>query len=184
MANETFGTTTIIDDVGSSANSYVNVAYVKSRWNIDPNKDYSSISDETIAKLAIYSTQVFDSEFWAMYAGYLFNSYYALFWPRYGTYDSRGVSITDYTVFPEDLKKSIAEQMWYLHSNDVFAVISIGDIKSQTLEGVGSKEFYDIGARRAALTKNIISDLAAKMISPLLIGGSYGGSFSNPVVRG
>ena len=184
MSTETFGTTTIIDDVGPSANSYVNVAYVKSRWDIDPNKDYSLIDDETIAKLAIYSTQVFDSEFWAMYAGYLFNSSYALFWPRAGAYDSRGVSITDYTVFPEDLKKSIAEQMWYLQSNDVFAVISIGDVKSQSLDGVGSKTFYDIGARRSALTKNVVSDLAAKMISPLLIGGTYGNSFSNPVVRG
>lgn len=184
MANETFGTVTIIDDVGANANSYVSVSYIKSQWSVDPNKVFSSLTDEDIAKLAIYATSIFDAELWAMYDGDLFNTSYALFWPRANVQDSRGVRITDMTVFPNDLKKAVAEQSWYLNDNDVFAQVQISGVKQQVLEGVGSKTFYDLGELRSALSKSIISDLASKLVSPLLIGQSYGSKYSNHIVRG
>lgn len=184
MATETFGTTTIINDVGPTANSYVSVSYVKSQWSVDPNKDFSSLSDEDIAKIAIYATSVFDAEFWALYDGTLYNSSYALFWPRTGTYDSRGVPINDMTLFPNDLKKAVSEQSWYLNGNDVFAPLNISGVKQKVLEGTGSKTFYDLGDLRSALSKSVVSDLASKLISPLLIGNSYGNNFTNYIVRG
>ena len=184
MSDETFGSINIIDDVGSTANSYVSVDYVKSRWNLDPNKDYSTLDDEAIAKLAIYTTSIFDSEFWAMYDGYLYNSSYALFWPRTGVTDSRGIAITDYTVFPTDLKNAICEQMYYLNDNNVFAVVNITGLKQRVLEGTGSQTFYDLGELRSALSKDVIGTLAGKMISPLLIGNSYSNAYTNTIVRG
>lgn len=184
MASETFGSVTIIDDAGANANSYVSVPYVKSQWSIDPNKDFSSLTDEDIARLAIYTTSVLDAELWAMYDGDLFNASYALFWPRTNAYDSRGIRITDMTVFPNDLKKAVAEQCWYLNTTDVFKQTQISGLKQQVLDGVGSKTFYDLGELRSALSKPVISELASKLVSPLLIGQSYGSKYSNHIVRG
>lgn len=184
MATETFGSVTVISDVGATANSYVSVAETKAQWALDPNKDASGFTDEQIAVFVIYATEVTDAENWALYDGYLFNPDYALFFPRAGLTDSRGVKISDMTIFPKDLKKSVIEQAYYLSSNDVFATLNLNGVKSQSLTGVGSKTFYDLGEYRAALKKNVMSDLAKKYLSALLIGGSAGSDYTARFVRG
>ena len=182
MANETFGSINIISDVGADANSYASVAFTKSQWAIDPNKT-DVISDEDIARLLIYSTMIFDAELGQDYDGSLYNNSYALYFPRTGCYDGRGIAITDYTVFPLDLQKAITEQAYYLNGTDVYADLNINGVKSQSLSGVGSRTFYDLGELRSALQKDSIFELAKKIVSPLVVGG-YTSNYSSRIVRG
>lgn len=155
MANETFGAITVISDVGADANSYVSVAKTRELWALDPNKT-DVISDEDLARLVIYATAIMDAELGQQYTGNLYNKNYALSFPRVGCVDNRGVAITDYSVFPIDLQKATSEQAYYLNSNDAYAVLDINGVKSQSLSGVGSQEFYDLGELRSALTKDAI----------------------------
>ena len=184
MAIETVGSITVISDVGENANSYSSVANVKEQWDKNPNIDYSALDDEAIGQLAILATESLDLEYGTDYAGTLYNNEYALFWPRVGVKDRRGVAITDYTVFPRDLANAVAAQAWWLNQVDFVAlgVSSLSGIKSQELEGLGKKEFFDIGSQRSALYKSPVSKDANKWLEGLVIGGT--GGYTSVMMRG
>lgn len=179
-----YGTTEIISDVGANANSYISIDFAKSQWSMDKNKDFSSFTDEAIAKLCIMATSVIDLEYWALFDGELFNSDYALMFPRTGLTDMRGVQITDYTVYPVELMLATAELAYYLNANDGYLSVTLSGVKSQSLDGVGSKEFYDLADLRSATKIDVIPTKARKLLEPLLIGGQSYGDYTASFVRG
>lgn len=184
MAIETAGSITVISDVGPTANSYSSIADIKAQWDKNPNIDYSSLDDEAIGQLAILATESLDLEYGSDYAGTLYDADYALFWPRVGVYDRRGVAITDYTVFPSDLANAVAAQAWWLNQVDFIALgaTSVSGIKMQELEGLGKKEYFDIGSQRSALYKSPVSKDANKWLEGLVVGGT--GGYTSVMQRG
>jgi len=176
MANETYGTTTIINDVGSDANSYASVAEIKAQWDKNPNIDYSLLDDETIARFAIASTQSLDLQYGENYAGTLYNKDYALFWPRVGVFDRRGVLIDDYTVFPSDLIGATAAQAWWLNSVDLLSIeISGGGAsgtKRKSMDGLGELEYFDVTDQMIASRRPQVSSEAKGWLSSFVLGGT------------
>jgi hypothetical protein len=174
MASETFGSTTIISDVGPTANSYISVADAKAYYDLDPNKDYSAITDENLAKALITSTLLADINFGDQYVGLLEDSDNALFWPRTGAVDERGVSITDYTVFPAQLGLAVAEQGYSVAQENRETEISISNVISQKLDGVGSQTFMSASDQKIAASKPLFVERFSALIKPFIIGGGSG----------
>jgi len=175
MATETFGSITVISDVGPTANSYSSVANIKAQWDKNPNIDYSSVDDETIAQLAILSTESLDLEYGSDYAGTLYNEDYALFFPRVGVYDRRGILIDDYTVFPSDLANAVAAQAWWMNEIDFISLqvnSGVSGVKSKKLEGLGGKEYFDVADQLLASRKSVVSSDAKKWLDSLVSGGT------------
>lgn len=176
MANETYGAVTIIDDVGPTANSYASVATVKAQWDKNPNIDYSTLTDEQIARLAILATESLDLEYGTDYTGVLYDEDYALFWPRVGVYSRRGVLLDDYTVFPTDLQNAVAAQAWWLGAVDLIGLEvtggGVGGVKRQKMDGLGEKEFFEIADQRLAARRSSVSSDAKKWLEGLVIGGA------------
>lgn len=182
MATETFGSTTIISDVGTTANSYISVADAKAYYDTDPNKDYSAITDETLAKALITATLLTDAYYGAKYKGDLYDSTYALFWPRTSVYDPRGVAITDYTVFPTQLGYAVAEQAYFGATTNREAELTISGVLSQTLEGVGSQTYQSASDQRIAGSKPLFVARAQQLIAPFVVGG--GSAYVGTLQRG
>lgn len=182
MASETFGSTTIISDVGPTANSYISVADAKAYYDLDPNKDYSAIADETLAKALITSTLLADAYYGSKYKGLLEDSDNALFWPRTSVYDERGILITDFTAFPAQLGLAIAEQAYSLSTEDREVETSISNVISQKLDGVGSQTFMDASSQKIAAAKPLFVSRAQQLIAPFVTGGSS--SFISTLSRG
>lgn len=176
MATETFGSITVISDVGATANSYVSVAVTKAQWDKNPNIDYSALTDEAIAQLVILATESLDLEYGADYAGTLYDEDYALFWPRVGVKDRRGVLITDYTVFPTDLQYATAAQAWWLGSVDLIGLEisggSVSGVKSKNMDGLGGKEYFDVAEQLRASRRSSVSKDANKWLSAMVVGGT------------
>lgn len=177
---------TVISTPSDTANSYAAIDFVKAQWDVNPNIDYSSLDDETIGNLAIYATQFIDNEYASSYNGEIYDDSYALFWPRTGAVDRRGVPITDYTVFPEDLQKAIAAQAWYLNSIDLLSsettTGAISGVKSKSFEGLGSKEYFSVSEQRTALYKSRVCTDARNYLESLVTGSSS--PYTNVMQRG
>ena len=175
MATEIFGSITVISDVGPTANSYSSVANIKEQWDKNPNIDYSAVDDETIAQLAILSTESLDLEYGSDYVGALYDEDYALFWPRTGAYDRRGILINDYTVFPSDLANAVAAQAWWMNEIDLIGLqINSGTsaVKGKNLEGLGGQEFFDVADQLLANRKSTVSSDAKKWLDSMVLGGT------------
>ena len=175
MATEIFGSITVISDVGPTANSYSSVANIKEQWDKNPNIDYSLLDDETIAQLAILSTESLDLEYGANYSGALYNEDYALFWPRTGVHDRRGIIIDDYTVFPSDLANAVAAQAWWMNEVNLIGLqvdSGVSEVKSNDLEGLGGKEFFGVSDQLLASRKSPVSSGAKKWLDSMVLGGT------------
>lgn len=174
MATETFGSTTIISDPGATANSYISVADAKAYYDFDPNKDYSAIDDETLAKALITATMLADAYYGDKYKGYLYDSAYALFWPRTSVTDQRGVVISDYTTFPTQLGWAIAEQAYYGATEDREAEPVIDAVTMERVEGAVTVQYSDVSDKRIAASKPLFVSRAQQLMSPFVIGGGSG----------
>ena len=172
MASETFGSTTIISDVGPTANSYISVADAKAYYDLDPNKDYSAIADETLAQALITARFLLDAYYGDKYRGTLYDQTYATFWPRVGVYDERGILIEDYTEFPTQLGYAQAEQAYYGATEDREAETTISNVLRKQLEGVGSITYMSASDQRLAASKGLFVDRAAQLIKPFVTGST------------
>ncbi len=175
MASETFGSITVISDVGPTANSYSSVANIKAQWDKNPNIDYSALSDEQIGQLAIFATESIDLQYGEDYNGLLYDESYALFFPRVGVSDRRAVPIIDYTIFPSDLANAVAAQAWWLNEINFIGMAtsttSVSGVKRKEMEGLGSKEYFNVADQMVALRKSQVSSDAKKWLSSFVIGG-------------
>lgn len=175
----------VISIPAEDANSYSSIANVKAQWGKNPNIDYSSLTDEEIGDLAILATESIDLEYGEDYKGSIHNENYALFFPREGVYDRRGVAITDYTVFPSDLANAVASQAWWLHSVDLVDLeinTGISGVRSKNMDGLGGKEFFDPSDQILANRKSTISSDTKKWLSSFVQGGTS--SYSQTMQRG
>lgn len=182
MATEVIGSTTLESSPGADANSYISLVDAKAYYNLDPNKDYSGISDETLAKALITATLLIDLQYGSDYVGKLYDDSYALYWPRTNAVDQRGVVITDYTVFPTQLGLAVAEQAYYGATSDREAEVTISNVLSQELDGVGSQTYMNASDQRIASRKPVIVSRAQQLISPFVIGG--GSAMVGVMLRG
>lgn len=168
--------TIVISEPSATANSYASIAFVKSQWDLNPNIDYSALTDEQIGNLAIFATMFIDKENGAEYQGVLYDPAYSLFFPRTGLTDRRGMAITDYTVFPIDLQKAVAAQAWYLNSVDFIATENttgqISGVKIKKMDGLGSKEYFSVSEQKTALYKSRICNDARKYLESFVSGSS------------
>lgn len=175
MAIEVIGSITVNSNVGSDANSYASVAAYKELLGIDPYKDISTQTDEQIAKALIYATRFINGKIQNQLLGKLYDESYALLFPRTGIDDYRGVEITDYTVFPEQLVQATIYQAWWITQKDIAGADAIvSGVKRQKLEGLGEKEFFGYSEQKAAarvqtLAKEV-NDLLDSFISGSLTG--------------
>tara|TARA_R110000782_G_scaffold270483_1_gene371888 strand:- start:70311 stop:70850 length:540 start_codon:yes stop_codon:yes gene_type:complete len=167
---------TVISDPSATANSYASLAFIKSQWDLNPNIEYSALTDEQIGNLGIFSTMSIDNEYSNDYLGALYDIDYSLFWPRTGAVDRRGVAITDYTIFPLDLQKAVAAQAWYLNSVDFVATENasgqISGVQSKSMDGLGSKSYFGTSEQKKALYKSKICSDARKYLDSLVSGSS------------
>ncbi len=172
MAIENFTGFNVISDVGPSANSYTSVAYAKSLWILDPYKDVGSLEDEFIAKCVISATAQINREYGKWFSGSLYDDTYALFFPRKNIADSRGVEITDMTVFPSEVADAAATQAWYVCNSNRSEESSVSVVKSQKGEGIGSIEYFSPAQQAAYARSATISEETRLIISPYIIGGN------------
>lgn len=167
---------TVISDPSATANSYADIDFVKAQWDLNPNIDYSALSNEEIGNLAIYATANLDTQYGTDYLGVLYDAEYALFYPRVGVVDRRGVPIIDYTIFPLDLQKAVAAQAWYLNSVDFVAAETssgqISGVQSKSMDGLGSKTYFDTSEQKTALYKSKVCSDARKYLESLVSGSS------------
>lgn len=183
MATETIGSTTVVSDPGATANSYISLASAKSYWDSDPNKDYSGIADETLAKALITATLLLDAHYGGRYKGLLYDDSYALFWPRTDVTDPRGVAITDYTVFPVQLGLAVAEQAYYGAQSDREAEAELTGVSMERVEGAITVQYASASDQRIAASKPLFVDRVEALIAPFLIGGG-GGRYVGFMTRG
>lgn len=181
MATESYTDFDVISTVGATANSYASVAYTKSLWALDQFKKDYAFTDEEIGRAVISATKTFDKAYWDKYLGTMYSNSYALFFPRTGIYDSRKVSITDYTIFPVEVAEATATQAYYLASSNRNAEIDPSVVKQMKMDGLGSKEYFSVGSQLNA-KKNIIAEEASLIIAPYIL--SSGGKYSSLFLRG
>lgn len=171
MATETFGDIVVISDVGATANSYVSVADTLVYWSLDPYKKDNTYLEEDIAVSVIAATNQLNSEYWDKYNGYLYDTSYALHFPRTSVRDSRGVEITDYTTFPAELGRAVAMQAWYMLEEDRTSEVATSNVKKLEMDGLGSKEFFST-SQQMSLKKKVIHEEVEKILGPYISTGS------------
>ena len=177
MAIEVIGSITLNSNVGSEANSYASLSAYKDALGLDPYKDISLQTDEQIAKALIYSTSFINGEIQDKVLGRLYDNSYSLLFPRFDLVDYRGVRITDYTVFPEQLIKATIYQAWWITQKDIAASDpAISGVKSQAMEGLGDIEYFSPSQQRVA---NKVQKLAKEV--PALLDSFVRGSLSGNV---
>jgi len=181
MATENFTGFDVISDVGATANSYVSVADTKVFWLTDPYKIIGTITDEEIAKAVITATKQIDLVYGKSFNGELYDETYSLFFPRLYLYDSRGVSITDYTIFPKEIAEATALQAWYVLQSNRVADNSVTGVKKQGMDGLGYQEYFSPNAQLSA-KPSIIQDEVSLVLEPYVSSGT--GKYSMTVGRG
>lgn len=170
MAIENLTGFDVISDVGATANSYASIAFTKTLWSIDPYKDVGTFTDEDIGRALIAATKQINAEFGSMFAGSFYDDTYALFFPRESISDSRGVDITDMTVFPDEIIEATAVQAWYVNESNRLAEPTVTGVKKQEMDGLGSQEFFSPGIQSSAKSP-VISEETRKIVAPYTIGG-------------
>ena len=176
MPIEIIGDIELNSDVGMDANSYASLADYKAILGIDPHKDISDQTDEQIAQALIYATFYLDGQIQDKVLGRLYDKTYALLFPRIGLVDYRGVRITDYTVFPDQLIKATVYQAWWITQKDVSApTAQTSGVKKKQMEGLGNIEYFSPSQQATA---NRVQRLAKEVPALLdsFISGSLGGN--------
>lgn len=158
-----------LDNIPSpTANSYSSLADAKAYWDLNRHIDYSSYTDRELEQALIFATATLDVEFGSKYAGELYDESYALFWPRTGVYDSRGIAITDYTTFPTQLAQATACFAFTTLLEDRTAEVSVDAVVEKSMDGLGSVKYDSYGAKRAAATKTVVPNQCAKILGSLI----------------
>lgn len=179
MATEVYGSYTVISDPGSNANSYAAVSFYKSVLGGDPNKDISGETDESIAQRLINASSQIDFENFDNFQGELYDEDYSMMFPRTGLTDYRGLSVTDYTEFPEQLQLATIYQAYHIGKIDFYAEdqgLPEITVKKQKLEGVGEKEFFSATERGKATGKDKWGKEVNRYLKSFLITPLTGGS--------
>lgn len=182
MATEVIGSTTLESSPGPTANSYSSLVDAKAYWDNDPNKDYSGLVDETLAKALITATMLIDLQYGERYKGELYDQSYALYWPRTGATDGRGVAITDYTEFPAGLAQAAAEQAYYGAQEDREAEAVLSATVMERVEGAVTVQYGDVSEQRQAATKRLLVSRVELLLKPFVSGGT--GSYGSVMSRG
>jgi len=179
MPTEVIGSITLISDPSYNANSYSSLARYKEVLNLDTNKDISTETDESIAARLINATRQIDFENSGNFLGELYDDSYSLQFPRTGLTDYRGVNVTDYTTFPEQLVLATIYQAYYVGKVNYYSEVnSYSDIKRKKLEGLGEIEYGDNTEKKAALkkgkwAKEVGGFLNSFLLSHIATGSSY-----------
>ena len=179
MAAEVIGSITVISNPSSDANSYASIAKYKEVLSLDVNKDISGETDESIAARLINATRQIDFENSGNFLGELYDDSYALQFPRKGLVDYRGIKVTDYTVFPDQLILATIYQSYYIDKVDYYSESSsVSGVKRQEMEGLGSQEFFDPSDQKKAVKKDkwakeVGGFLNSFLLSPIATGSSY-----------
>lgn len=189
MPTEVTPNFTVESDPGPNANSYSAIQFYKDYLANDPHKDISLQTDDEIAQSLINSTATLDTEYGdtQQYDGTLYDSTYALCWPREGVTDIRTDELIDeYTAFPAALQKATAVMAWYVQAGARYVEDSapgqvpdgtvVGNIDEKELDGTG-KIAYNYDYQIAVLDKTagklsqagVIPDEVYGLISPLLL---------------
>lgn len=186
MATEIYGAYTVISDPGENANSYAAVSFYKSVLSGDPNKDISSETDESIAQRLINATSQIDFENFDNLQGEIYDTSFSLLFPRTGLTDYRGQSVSDFDIFPEQLKLATVYQAYHIGKVDYYAEdqgLPEVTVKRQKLEGVGEKEFFSASERGKATGKDKWGKEVDRYLKSFLISPLTGGSgWSVPVM--
>jgi len=150
------------------ANSWASLDYIKNTWLSDPYKDPLLYTDDEIEKAAIAATIQLDFEYANKFTGTLYDESNATSLPRIGLRDYRNLEIKDMTTFPTEAAKAVAEQAWYIIENPTDPEnISISTVKSQKMDGVGSKENFSPAQQRSAQYNPKLAPKAVKWLEPL-----------------
>jgi hypothetical protein len=161
------------DNVPSAtANSYASLVDTKAIWDNDPYKnDYTAFPDDDISRALISATSQLDGEYGHRYKGLLFDDTFALFYPRTNIVDSRGVSITDFTIFPPEVALAASTQAWYILQSDREAEVSVSGTKKQKMDGLGELVFFSPSEQQSVKVALIHSETRA-IINPYVTGGT------------
>lgn len=176
MPIEIIGDIELNSDVGTDANSYASLADYKAVLGIDPYKDITAQTDEQIAQSLIYASFYIDGQIQDKVLGQLYDKTYATLFPRIGLVDYRGVEITDYTVFPDQLIKATVYQAWWVTQKDIAAADpALSAVKKKEMEGLGNIEYFSPSEQRMAWK---VSRLAKEVPALLdsFVTGSLGGN--------
>lgn len=167
MAIENLTGFDVISDVGPTANSYASVEDTKASWAIDPYKKDHQFTDDEIGMALILATKQINTKYWSMFLGNLYDETYALLFPRENISDSRGVEITDFTIFPVEVSEATSVQAYYSASSNRQEEISVSGVKQKKMDGLGSQTFFSPALQRASVN-DVISEESLLLLKPYL----------------
>ncbi len=176
----------VISTPGTTANSYASNAQFVTFMENDPWKkdDYpTGVADQDRALIS--ATQLLDDVYGDKYKGTIYDTTYALYWPRTGVTDPRtGLDITTYTTFPYDLMRATALQAYHLFQNDrqqeTADAVSLN--KREKLDGVGEVERFDTSEQRSVLDRPAIHPEVSRIMAKWVDSAS--GKYSSVMDRG
>lgn len=164
----------VISTPGITANSYASNALFVSVCSSDPYKqDYTVVEAEQDRAL-ITATQLFDDMYGDRYKGEIYDTDYALYWPRTGVTDPRtGLEITVYTAYPDDLARATALQAYHIDKNDrqIESADQSSAVKRQKLEGVGEVEYSSTTEQKQANYRSVIHHEVSRIMAKWVDGG-------------
>lgn len=175
-----------VDSIPSpTANSYTSNADAITIWQSDPYKlDYAAvITDQDIALKS--ATALLDDIYGDSYKGAIYDTSYALYWPRTGVIDSRtGLLIDDFTSYPDDLARATALQAYHLYANNRQAESAdlVSSNMREKLDGVGEVERGTTSEQKQATSRPTIHPEVARIMSKYVTGGTS--SFTSVMSRG
>lgn len=170
---------------GVSATSYVSNADAIIVWQNDPYKqDFPTVEADQDRAL-ITATQMLDDVYGDQYKGIIYNTTYALFWPRTGVIDHRtGLLITDFAAFPVDIARATALQAYHVNKNNrqEESADRVSTNVREKLDGVGEIERADTSDQRSATDRPAIHPEVSRIMSRWVTGGSS--QYSSVMSRG
>ena len=158
----------LISTPGPDANSYASLQEAKDFWDLNRYVDYSTYTDAELEQSLQYATSQLDVQYGTIYSGELEDEDNALFWPRTGVTDARGISITDYSEFPRQLKEATACFTWSILQSNRNAEVDVDAITEKTLSGVGTLKFDTVGAKKSAQNKPVVPTECEKYLTGLI----------------
>lgn len=168
-----------------TSNSYISNADAVAIWQNDARKtDYPTVEADQDRALRS-ATQLLDDIYGTSYKGAIYNTSYALYWPRTGVEDPRTErDITDFTTYPADIARATALQAYHLFKND--RQVETADLVSanirERLEGVGEIERGSVAQQRLAASRPAIHEEVARIMRNWVNGGTS--QYSSIMVRG
>lgn len=158
-----------------TANSYCSNAYAVEVWSNDPYKqDYATvIADQDIALKS--ATALLDDVYGENYHGKIYDTSYALYWPRTGVTDPRtGLVNTDYTVFPIQLARATALQAYHLSKTNRQSELadSVTGVKRERVEGAVEVEYATPADQKQAEYRPVIHEEVDRIMAQFVTGGT------------